>query len=173
MKIGLCTSSRYLASKREAVEEALRRLGMEAEVIHDESLERPSPATQTFGLEALFEKAKFYASEGLKHRDVDVGIGIESALILVYSASEWYYVIAVALNTREGLMTASFSPGISVPQWMINEVQESDMKLDALTQQLAGDDDPVLYFSGKMLTRKEIMVPALLLAFSKLGFQKQ
>ena len=172
MTIGLYTSGRYLDLKKQAVEETLKRLGIEAKIIHDDSLERPSSPQQAFGFEELFQRTKLYAAEALKHQDIDVGIGVENSLSFIYSANEWYYVICVALHTKEGLITASFTPGISVPEWMIKEVQDTNVKIDALTQRLAGEEDPVAYFSGKTLTRKDLMIPALLLAFSKLNLEK-
>ena len=172
MTIGFYTSKRYFDMKKQAVEEAVKKLGIEASIVHDESMERPSSPKQAFGFEELFQRTKFYAEEALKHPGVDVGIGVENSLMFIYSANEWYYVICVALHTRTGAATASFTPGISIPDWMIKEVQGSNIKIDALTQRLAGEDDPVIYFSAKTLSRKDLMVPALLLAFSKLGLEK-
>ena len=167
MKLGLYTSKRYLVPKQEALEEALTRLGIVAEIVHDEAFERPSSPVQAFGFEELFERAKFYATEATKRTGIDVGIGIENALAYIYSANEWFYVICTALARPDGSVTASFTPGISVPKWMVDEVQQDKIKIDALTQQLAGEDDPVVYFSAKTLTRKDLMIPALLLAFAK------
>lgn len=172
MNIGLYTSKRFLDLKKQALEEAIGKLGLEARIVHDDSLERPSALEQAFGFEELFKRAKASAAEAIKHEGIDVGVGIENSLSFIYSANEWYYVICVALETREGATTASFTPGISVPDWMIKEVQENHIKMDALTQRLAGEDDPVVYFSGKTLTRKDLIVPALLLTFSKLNLEK-
>ncbi|MDP2598941.1 MAG: DUF84 family protein, partial [Candidatus Liptonbacteria bacterium] len=153
-------------------EEAVKKLGIDAAVVIDESSNAPSTTEQAFGFEELFQRAKIYAAEALKNPAIDVGIGVVSGLSFIYSADEWYYVICIALRTKNGAVTASFTPGISVPQWMIKEVQDSHIKLDTLTERLAGEDDPVIYFSGKTLTRKDLMVPTILLAFSKLGLDK-
>jgi non-canonical (house-cleaning) NTP pyrophosphatase len=171
MTIGLYTSLRYFDLKKQALTEALTKLGIEAEIVHDDSMNRPSAAEQAFGFEELFKRAKSSAAEALKH-GVDVGIGIENSLSFIYSANEWFYVICVALQTKDGASTASFTPGISVPGWMIKEVQDGNIKIDALTQRLAGEEDPVVYFSAKTLTRKDLILPALLLAFSKLNLEK-
>jgi len=173
MKIGLYTSPRYYEAKREAVQETLAKLGINAEIVHDESLERPSSPEQAFGFEELLQRAKHYAAEALKYGGIDIGIGVENSLSFVYSAKEWYYVICVALCTAKGMATASFTPGISVPEWMVKEVQDAHIKVDALTQRLAGEEDPVVYFSAKTLTRKDLMIPALLLAFAKLNLEKR
>jgi len=98
---------------------------------------------------------------------------VENSLSFIYSAHEWYYSICIALQTRDGTGTTSFTPGISIPLWMVKEVQDEKIKLDVLTEKLAGENDPVAYFSAKMLTRKDLMVPALLLAFSNLGLGKR
>jgi non-canonical (house-cleaning) NTP pyrophosphatase len=173
MTIGLYTSKRYIDLKKQAVEEAVAKLGIKAEIVHDESLERPSSPQQAFGFEELFQRTKFYAAEALKHENIDIGVGVENSLSFIYNANEWYYVICVALCTKEGMATASFTPGISVPEWMIKEVQGNNIKIDALTQRLAGEEDPVVYFSAKTLTRKDLLVPALLLTFSKLNLEKR
>lgn len=169
MTIALGTPNRYLEAKIEAIKEALKKLGIEAEIT-DKSF---SPQySQTLGFEELIKKSKKYAAETLKDQNFDVGVGIENALSFIYSANEWYYVICVAILTKDGKEAVSFTPGIMVPQWMIQEVQKDNIELDALTERLAKEDDPVLYFSGGTLTRKELMMPALLLAFSKLGMGK-
>ncbi len=172
MKVGLYTSNRYLKPKQEAVLEAGRRLGMTIEIVHDGTLERPPAPEQTFGFEELFERAKRYAAEAAKRDGVDVGIGVENSLALIYRAKEWYYVICIAVCTKDGMTTASFTPGVSIPEWIIKEVQEARIKIDAFTQRLAGEEDPIVYFSAKTLTRKDLMTPALLLAFAKLHLEK-
>jgi non-canonical (house-cleaning) NTP pyrophosphatase len=169
MKIGFYTSKRFLDSKRQAVEEVIKKLGIEAEVVIDESSNAPSTTSQFFGFEELFKKTKIFANEALKNSTADVGIGIASGLSFIYAAHEWYYFICIALQNKDGISTASFTPGISVPEWMIKEVQDKDVKLDAIVERIASEEDPVVYFSGKTLTRKDLMVPTLILAFSKLG----
>jgi non-canonical (house-cleaning) NTP pyrophosphatase len=171
MKIGFYTSKHYFAEKKSALEEALNKLGIKAEIVLDESF---TPKTQqAFGFEELFERTKAYASDGLKRNDFDVSIGVENSLSLIYSTKEWYYTICVALEMRDGRGTSSFTPGISIPAWMVKEVQDDNIKIDVLTEKLAGEGDPVAYFSGKLLTRKDLMVPALLLAFSNLNLEQQ
>jgi non-canonical (house-cleaning) NTP pyrophosphatase len=172
MNIGFYTSQHYLESKKQALEEAIKKLGLDATQITDESSILQSSSEQAFGFEQLFERSKEYAATAIKSEKIDVGIGVASGLSFIYSADEWYYVICIALHTKSGGTTASFTPGISVPIWMVKEVQDTHTKLDVLTERLAGTDDPVIYFSGKTLTRKELMVPTLLLAFSKLGLDK-
>ena len=171
MKIGLYTSRRFLELKEQALAEAIKKLGIEAEIVHNENMDRPPSPEQAFGFEELFQRAKLCAAAAFQYADLDVGIGIENSLSFIYSADEWYYVICVALQTKDGATTASFTPGISVPVWMIKEVQDGKIKIDALTQRLAGEEDPVVYFSGKTLTRKDLVLPALLLAFSKLNLE--
>ena len=58
MNIGLYTSKRFLDLKKQALEEAIEKLGLEAEIVHDDSLERPSAPEQAFGFEELFKRAK-------------------------------------------------------------------------------------------------------------------
>ncbi|HVN26405.1 MAG TPA: DUF84 family protein [Candidatus Paceibacterota bacterium] len=172
MNIGFYTSKRYIEPKQQALAEALKRLNIEASIVHDESLERPSSTEQAFGFEELFKRAGGYAEQALTHPAVDVGVGVENCLTYVYSAAEWYYVICVALHMKDGQTAAGFTSSINVPEWMVKEVQDMHVKVDALTQRLAGEDDPVIYFSSKTLTRKDLMIPAFLLAFSKLNLPK-
>lgn len=173
MTIGLNTpNNRYTKEKKEAIEEAIKKLGIEAQIEMVDSADQVVTDHQTFGFEELIKRAKKYANDAFKNQNIDIGIGIENSLIFIFSANEWYYVICIALQTRDGKGTVSFTPGISVAQWMIQEVQNNNIELDALTARLAGEDDPVIYFSGKTLTRKELMIPPLLLAFSKLGMGK-
>lgn len=172
MDVGFYTSKHYFEAKKQALTEAAQKLGIDINIVVDESLRPPSSDRQTFGFEELFKRTKAYAAQALTHPDVKIGIGVENALSYIYSADEWFYVICVAIVTNDGRRASSFTPGISVPQWMMKEVQGATMKIDSLTQRLAGEDDPVVYFSGKMLTRKDLLVPAMLLAFSKLGLEK-
>lgn len=169
MKIGFYTSEHYYSLKKAALEAAMERLSIKADIIRDPSF-KPQ-AEQAFGFEELFKRTKNYAEEMIKReagKDIDVGIGVENALSYSYSADEWHYSICVALQTREGKSTTSFTPGISIPLWMVKDVQDEKIKLDVLTERIAGESDPVVYFSAKTLTRKDLMVPAFLLAFSNL-----
>ncbi len=172
MTIGFYTSKHYFELKQAAVEEAVKKLGIEAEMVLNNSF-RPSLPSQIFGFEELFKRARACAAEAVSHDNIDVGIGIENALSFIYNADEWYYVIGVSVQTRDGRHAESFTPGIRVPIWMMKEVQGSNIKMDSLTQNLAGEDDPVVYFSGGTLTRKDLMVPALLLAFANLNLDKE
>ncbi len=173
MDVGFYTSKHYFEAKKQALTEAMQKLGLGFRIIQDESLHPPSSEQQTFGFEELFKRAKTYASQALNYPDVEIGIGVENSLSYLYSADEWFYVICVAIVTTDGRRASSFTPGISVPFWMIKEVQDSGIKIDALTQRLAGEDDPVAYFSGSTLTRKDLLIPAFLLAFSQLGIGKK
>jgi non-canonical (house-cleaning) NTP pyrophosphatase len=120
----------------------------------------------------MFKRMRACAGGAINRQHTDVGIGIENSLAFIYNADEWYYVIGVSVQNSDGRCAESFTPGIKVPLWMIKEVQNSNIKMDSLTQSLAGEDDPVIYFSGGMLTRKDLMVPALLLAFTDLNLRK-
>lgn len=171
MTIGFYTSKHYFDLKKAAVEEAAKKLGIEADVVIDDSF-RTSLPSQTFGFEELFKSARVCAAEALKRENVDIGIGVENSLSFIYSTNEWYYVIGIAIQTKDGKHAESFTPGIKVPQWMMKEIQTNGIKMDSLTQNLAGEDDPVTYFSGGTLTRKDLMVPALLLAFVNLNLGK-
>jgi non-canonical (house-cleaning) NTP pyrophosphatase len=171
MKIGFYTSNRYFELKKTAVVEATKKLGIDAELVLTDPI-RPSFVGQTFGFEDMFKRMRSCAAAALTRQNVDVGIGIENSLVFIYNADEWYYVIGVAIETKDGKHTESFTSGIKVPLWMIKEIQKSNLKMDSYTQSLAGQDDPVMYFSGGALTRKDLMIPALLLAFTDLNMEK-
>ncbi|MGC9968514.1 MAG: DUF84 family protein [Minisyncoccia bacterium] len=172
MTIGFYTSEHYFDLKKAAVEEAIKKLGVEADIALDSPF-RPSLPSQIFGFEELFKRARACAAEALNRENVDIGIGIENSLSFIYNADEWYYVIGISIQTKDGKHVESFTPGIRVPLWMMEEIQKNNIKMDTLTQNLAGEDDPVMYFSGGTLTRKDLMVPALLLAFVNLNLEKR
>ncbi|MGB7957893.1 MAG: DUF84 family protein [Minisyncoccia bacterium] len=171
MTIGFYTSNHYFELKKAAVEEVLQKLGVKAEVVLTDPF-RPSLTSQTFGFEDMFKRMRSCAAVALERQNVDVGIGIENSLVFIYNADEWYYVIGIAIETKDGRHTESFTSGIKVPLWMIKEIQKNNLKMDSYTQSLAGQDDPVMYFSGGTLTRKDLMIPALLLAFTDLNMEK-
>jgi non-canonical (house-cleaning) NTP pyrophosphatase len=171
MIIGLYTSQHYFDLKKAAIEEAVKKLGTATDVTFAGSF-RPSLPTQTFGFEEMFKRARNCSAEALGLKDVEVGIGIENSLTFIYSTDEWYYVIGISIQTQDGRHAESFTPGIKVPAWMMEDIQKNNIKIDTLTQSLAGEDDPVTFFSGGTLTRKDIMVPALLLAFANLSLKK-
>lgn len=165
MNISIYTSQHYFDLKKAAVEEAFKKFGVEANVIPT-TVFRPSWPAQTFGFEEMFRRAVDCSAEALKIGDAEIGIGVENTLSFVSNAHEWYYVIGVSVQTKDGRHAESFTPGISVPTWMMEQIQNDKIKMDALTQSLAGEDDPVKFFSGGTLSRKDIMVPALLLALA-------
>jgi non-canonical (house-cleaning) NTP pyrophosphatase len=170
MTIGIYTSERYFELKKASVEEAAKKLGIEATIVSD-GIFRPSLPTQTFGFEEMLRRAQVCAKEAINHNNVDIGIGIENSLSLMYNVKEWYYVIGVSAETKDGRHAESFTPGVMIPAWMMQQVQNDKIKIDALTSSLAGEDDPITYFSGGTLTRKDIMIPALLLALVNLNLQ--
>jgi non-canonical (house-cleaning) NTP pyrophosphatase len=171
MIIGLYTSQRYFDLKKAALEETIQKLGIDAALSPTNSF-RPSFPAQTFGFEEMFRRARTCAAEAIVRDNTDIGIGIENSLSFIYNADVWYYVIGVSVQTKDERHAESFTSGIMVPQWMIKQVQENNMKMDDLTQSLAGEADPVVYFSGGKLTRKDLMVPALLLAFTSLNLDQ-
>lgn len=167
MRIGFYTSTHYIDSKRQSVQEAAERLGIEPEIIFDEAF---VPTTeQAYGFEELFKRTKVYARQALTRNDLDIGVGVENSLSFINSADEWFYTICIALETKDGRSTSSLTPAISIPLWMIKQIQDENIKIDVLTERLAKEDDPVSYFSEKTLTRKDIMLPAVILAFSNLA----
>jgi non-canonical (house-cleaning) NTP pyrophosphatase len=172
MTIGLYTSKHYFDLKKAAVEEAVKKLGIEANLVINDSF-RPSLPSQIFGFEEMFKRARACAAEALSRGNTDVGIGVENSLSFIYNADEWYYVIGISIQTKDGKHAESFTPGIRVPSWIMKEIQSNNIKMDSFTQHLAGEDDPVIYFSGGTLTRKDLMVPALLLAFANFNLQKR
>jgi non-canonical (house-cleaning) NTP pyrophosphatase len=171
MTIGLYTSEHYFELKKAALDEAIKKLGIEASVASGNSFRPPWPE-QAFGFSEMFTRARFCAAQALSLQKVDIGIGIENSLTLISDMNEWYYVIGISIQTKDGGHVESFTPGVRVPPWMMKEVQDDKVKMDVLTQNLVGQDDPIMYFSGGTLTRKDLMVPALLLALVNLNLDK-
>jgi non-canonical (house-cleaning) NTP pyrophosphatase len=168
MTIGFYSSGHYLDLKKQAVEEASQRIKFEANIIVKELTSAQTSSAQVFGFEELFRKAGAHAAEAQRDLDVDIGIGIENALAYIYNSKEWYYVICIAVHLRDGTTTATFAPGIIVPAWIIKEVQEQNIRFDTFMQRLTGDDDdPIAYFSSKALSRKDLLISAIIIAFSK------
>ena len=172
MTIGIYTSVHYYDAKKAAVEEAFKRLTPGVDVKFVNSF-RPSLPTQTFGFEEMFKRATECSTAALRLDGAEIGIGIENSLTFIYSTEQWYYMIGISMQTQDGRHTESFTPGIKVPLWMMEDIQKNNIKIDSLTQSLAGEDDPIIYFSDGMLTRKDLMVPTLLLAFANLNFKKE
>ncbi|HUC02256.1 MAG TPA: DUF84 family protein [Candidatus Paceibacterota bacterium] len=170
MTIGIYTSEHYLQAKKASIEEAVKKLGIDAAIVSGDTF-RPSLPAQTFGFEEMFTRARGCAKQAIDLNGADIGIGIENSLSLMYSIHEWYYVIGISIETKDGGHAEGFTPGVRIPLWMMKQVQEDKVKIDSLTSSLAGEDDPIVYFSGGTLTRKDIMVPALLLAFANLNLQ--
>lgn len=171
MIIGLKTSDHFVAEKTGAIEDAAKKLGIEARILVNAY--GPLPAySQAFGFEELIQRARQYAREALVGQDPDlsIGIGMESALSFIYAANEWYYVMCIAVQAKNGSTTTSFTSGISVPEWMIKELQNNTTKtIDSLIEHAAGHPiDPVAFFSGYSLTRRELMLPPLLFTISQL-----
>jgi len=171
MTVGLKTSDHFIDEKKGALEDALKKLGLDAKIVVN-PFGAPSSDTQAFGFEELIQKAKQYAREALVSQDSDlgIGIGIESALSFIYAANEWYYVMCIAAQTKNGGTATSFTSGVSVPEWMIKELQNNSTKtLHSLIEHAAGHPvDPIAFFSGYSLSRKETMLPPLLLTISQL-----
>lgn len=171
MIIGLYTSEHYFDQKKVAVEEAVKKLGTITDTTIVKAF-RPPLSEQTFGFEDMFKRAKACSEAAMNLEGAEIGIGIENSLAFIYNTNEWYYVIGISMQSKDGQRAESFTPGIKVPQWMMQDIQKNNRKIDSLTQELAGEDDPVIYFSGGTLTRKDIMVPTLLLAFANLNLKK-
>jgi non-canonical (house-cleaning) NTP pyrophosphatase len=171
MTIGIYTSEHYFDLKKAAVEEAVKKLWPGTAITFVQAF-RPSLPTQTFGFEEMFKRARECSTAALRLDTAEIGIGIENSLTFIYTTEQWYYSIGISIQTQDGRHTESFTPGIKVPSWMMEDIQKNSIKIDSLTQTLAGEDDPIIYFSDGMLTRKDLMVPTLLLAFSNLNFKK-
>jgi non-canonical (house-cleaning) NTP pyrophosphatase len=171
MTIGIYTSEQYFQLKKDSIEEAVKKLGIEVVIASGDTF-RPSLPTQTFGFEEMFKRAQAGAKEAITRNNADIGIGIEDSLSLMYNVNEWYYVIGISVETSDGQHAESFTPGVRIPSWMMKEIQDDKIEIDSLTSSLAGEDDPITYFSGGTLTRKDIMIPAVLLALVNLNLQK-
>lgn len=171
MTIGLKTTNHFVDEKKGAIEDAVKKLGLDANIIV-EVFDPPSDAQQTFGFEELIKKSKQYANEVFKNKDLnlDLGIGIESTLSFIYSSNEWYYVNCIAVQTKSGNFKTSFTSGISLPDWIVKEMQDKNVKnFHALIVRLVGHPvDPVDFFSNYTLTRKDLLLPSLLLTISQL-----
>lgn len=171
MTIGLKTSEHFVGEKMGAIEDAVKKLGLDAKILVNSFGAAPSEK-QAFGFEELIQRARQYAREALVGQDPNLGIGIgmESALSFIYATNEWYYVMCIAAQAKNGGTATSFTSGVSVPEWMIKELQNNATKtLHSLIEHAAGHPvDPIAFFSGYSLTRREIMLPPLLLTISQL-----
>ena len=123
MNIGLYTSKHYFDLKKVALEEAFQKLGIEA-TISPVSAFRPPLPEQTFGFEEMFNRARVCAVEALGLGDVNLGVGIENSLTFLYNNNDWYYVIGISIQTKDGEHVESFTSGIRVPTWMMKQVRK-------------------------------------------------
>lgn len=152
--------------KLRAIEEALKRLGMEAQVLPTELLSVVS--SQPFGFEDMMLGASFRANSARRHHDATYGVGIESGLVGL--GGFWFDVPCVFITTLIPTPATSVSYGTFFPisQAIVEEVQERQIEVGFVIQERAGggEKDAEKWLSRGKVPRDEILVQAIMSAFA-------
>lgn len=163
MKIAIATNS---ALKIRALENALKVLHIDAEILHDKT--SSGVAEQPFGYEEISQGAHNRLMECKKKFDPDIAVAVESGLVSI--GGSYFDIGCVRLISRDNKESMAFSSGYFVPDWMAKEVKEKDSDIGIVAKRLSGgeDKDPLGYFSGHLIRREDSLSQAIVLAFVKL-----
>lgn len=166
MKVAIGTTSEL---KIRALKNALTKLGVESEII---SLKTESGVpNQPFGYEEATKGAKNRSEAVLVESSSDIAIGVESGLIEI--EGNYFDIACVYIKTKNDV-SVSYSAGYFTPQWIIDEIKETDTEYGHITQRLShdSDKDPIKYFSEGKIKREELLSQAIELALIKI-FNKE
>jgi len=168
MKIAIGTTNEL---KVRALKNAIEKLGLEdAEII---SIKTDSGVPkQPFGYEEMTTGAKNRVQKAIDETCPDFGVGVENGLVEI--EGNYFDIACIYIRSKEGDESVSFSSGISIPDWVIEEIREKDTEGGEITKRLSGDSekDTGKYFSGGMIKREDILSQAIQIAFAKI-FNKE
>ena len=163
MKIAIGTTSEL---KVRALKSALDQFGVEAEIMPikvDSGISH-----QPFGYEETIKGARNRAKEALDKLSPDISVGVENGLIEI--EKNYFDVAYVCVISKENEESISFSAGLPIPQWMIDEIKEKNTEGGEITKRLSGDTEKDVgkYFSNGKIKREELLKDAILLALLKI-----
>lgn len=150
-------------AKIEAVKEALRIIGWEAEVV---SVKVDSGVSSQPFCEETFVGAKNRAYNALKITKADIGIGIEGG-ICIHDNKYFAYAVVYAVN-KEGLENYSFSMAFSLPSTIVKHVLEGKELGEAtdivFSVKNSKQYEGVIGYLTKYITRKDLYVQPVIAA---------
>lgn len=163
MKVAIGTTSEL---KVRALKSALDGVQVEAEVVPIKT--DSGISKQPFGYEEMVKGAKNRAKEALEKADSDLAVGVENGLVEI--EGNFFDIACAYIISKNGEESMAFSSGISIPQWVIDEIKEKDTEVGEITKRLSGDDekDGFKYFSNGAIKRDESLSQAILLALMKI-----
>lgn len=152
------------AIKVNAVEEVIKELAPEGEILRLNAGEEE----QVFGFDQVAEGARKKARQALELQKADMGIGVENGLVQI-GTNGWFDSVCVVVLTKEEKESVNFGAGFFVPDWVVNEIKEKNVKLSTIIHRLSGgtDDEPLRYFSNGKLTREDTLRNVIIGALSK------
>jgi len=149
--------------KVEAVKEALKIIGIDAEVI---SLNVESGVSPQPFCHETFVGAKNRAYNVLKNTKADLGIGIEGG-ICVYENKYLAFAVVYAVN-REGIENFSFSMAFSLPGLMVKHILDGKELGEAtdITFSTKGSkqQEGAIGYLTKVISRKDLYVQPVIAA---------
>lgn len=163
MKIAIGTRSEL---KVRALRNALANIKIEAEVL---TLKTDSGISkQPFGYTEMMVGAKNRAREAMSETSSDFTVGIENGLVEIEGS--YFDIACIFIKSKENDESVTFSSGISIPNWVIEEIKEKGTEGGEITQRLSGESekDTPKYFSGGMIKREDILSQAIQIAFAKI-----
>lgn len=164
MKIAVGTIS---ALKLRAVQNALNRAGIVAEITgHKVKSDVPK---QPFSEKEIIVGATNRAQNSLaKGKDADYGLGIESGIAL---KNKKYFELAacIIVNKKGEIVGEAFSAAVETPAKVVHLIKANDSEAGIVAQELGGiqEKDPLLWYSGKRMTRDKILEDAIFLALTR------
>lgn len=170
MKIAIGTTSEL---KIRALKNALAKFEIEAEVVPLKT--ESGVSDQPFGYEETTKGARNRATAAFEKEIPEMALGVESGLIEI--EGNYFDIACVCIKTGND-ESISYSAGYFTPQWIIEEIKETNTEYGHITQRLSGDSekDPMKYFSNNKIKREEVLSQAIEIAlikiFNKIRYQK-
>lgn len=170
MKIAIGTTSDL---KVRALKNALAKLEIEGEIapLKTES----GVSNQPFGYKETTKGAMNRATAAFEKEAPDLALGIENGVVEI--EGNYFDIACVCIKTNQDI-SISYSAGHPTPQWIIDEIKETNTEYGHITQRLSGDSekDPLKYFSDGKIKREEVLSQAIEIAlikiFNKAKYQK-
>jgi len=150
-------------AKVEAVKEALKIIGINAEVI---SLNVESGVSPQPFCHETFVGAKNRAYNALKNSKADLGIGIEGG-ICIYENKYLAFAVVYAVN-REGIENFSFSMAFSLPSLMVKHILDGKELGEAtdivFSTKGSKQQEGAIGYLTKVISRKDLYVQPVIAA---------
>lgn len=153
------------ALKQRALEKALKRLGLEAEILTYSA--KSGVSDQPVGYEEMFQGAAERARQALVEvQGADYAVGMENGLVPIMNEG-YFDVCAVFIVRPDGMESRGFGPGMRIPFWMEKLVLEEGREVGKIIQerQPGAEKDSYRYFSKGLTNREEAIEMAVVQAF--------